>query len=248
MRDHNLAMNANQPNLDENCLLEAGLIEAELLEAERLDEVLSETSDLAAPLAAGKSLRVRLARHISNILSPATISVPMILLVAFYRASSTASALLYAGLTFLFLSVGPFGYILLNVHLGKLSDVDVSKRSERAGPFLFGLISICLGWFILVLTHGPQALVTILMITAVSGLFMLLITLWWKISLHASSLGGALTMLTALYGAIILPFFSLLILVCWSRIVLRRHTVAQVIAGSLLSIALSTLILKMRGW
>lgn len=236
--DH-LAMNADQPTLDE-----AGLLEAELLEAEQLEEA----PDLVTPLAIKKPRHVRVARHVSNILSPAAISVPLILLVAFYQARSATGALLYAAMTFIFLSVGPFGYILLNVHLGKLSDVDVSKRSERFKPFIFGLLSVCLGWFMLVLTHGPNALVTALMITAISGLIMMMITLWWKISLHTSSLGGALTMLTAFYGAIVLPLFALLVLVGWSRVVLRRHTVAQVIAGSLLSILLSALLLRARGW
>ena len=243
MTDHNLAMNTNQTALDE-----ASLLEAELLEAEQLDETLNKDSGQAAPLVASKPLHVRLARHISNILSPAAISVPLILLVAFYRASSLAGALLYATMTLFFLSIGPFGYILLNVRLGKLSDVDVSKRGERVGPFIFGLISVCLGWFMLVLTHGPSALITVLMLTAISGLIMMIITLWWKISLHASSLAGAATILTALDGARMLPLFGLLILVSWSRVVLRRHTVAQVIAGSLLSIVLSMVILKARGW
>jgi membrane-associated phospholipid phosphatase len=76
---------------------------------------------------------------------------------------------------------------------------------------------------------------------------MMVTTLWWKISIHASSIAGAATMLTALYGMVLLPSFLLLILVSWSRVVLRRHTVAQVVAGSLLSIALSLLVLKLRG-
>lgn len=194
-----------------------------------------------------KPRHVRLARFISNILAPSTISVPMILLTAFYQASSAVSALAYSAITLFFLSIGPFVYILIGVRLGKLSDVDVSKRSERIGPFIFGLLSICLGWFVLVLTHGPTPLITILIITAVSGLVMMVITLWWKISLHASSLAGAATMLTAFYGAIMLPTFALLVLVSWSRVVLRRHTVAQVVAGSLLSILLSALLLKLRG-
>ncbi|MEO7022564.1 MAG: hypothetical protein ABI234_20610, partial [Ktedonobacteraceae bacterium] len=237
MTDH-IAMNANQPALDET-----GLLEAEFLEAEQLEEAFDAAPDLATPLATSKPLRVRCARAISNILSPAALSVPMILLVAFYQASSIANALIYAAITLFFLCVGPFGYVLVNVRLGKLSDVDVSKRSERVGPFIFGLLSICLGWFALVLMHGPSPLISVLMVTAISGLIMMIITLWWKISLHASSLAGAATMLTAFYGTTMLPLFGLLILVCWSRVVLRRHTTAQVIAGSLLSIVLTVLLL-----
>jgi membrane-associated phospholipid phosphatase len=51
-------------------------------------------------------------------------------------------------------------------------------------------------------------------------------------------------MLTALYGNVILPAYRLLILVCWSRVVLRRHMTAQVIAGSLLSIFLSDIMIE----
>lgn len=213
-----------------------------------LDEVeLLEDAPVCLPLEPVKPRHVRFARHVSNILAPTTISIPLIVLIAFYQATSVASAIMYAATTLFFLSIGPFLYILLCVRLGKLSDVDVSKRSERVGPFIFGLISICLGWFVLVLAHGPSTLITILIITAVSGLLMMLTTLWWKISIHASSLAGAATILTVLYGAVMLPTFALLVLVSWSRVVLRRHTVAQVVAGSLLGVAVSAIILKLRG-
>jgi membrane-associated phospholipid phosphatase len=46
---------------------------------------------------------------------------------------------------------------------------------------------------------------------------------------------------------VMLPLFVLLVLVSWSRVVLRRHTVSQVIAGSLAGILLSLVILKIRG-
>ncbi|MGH2507419.1 MAG: hypothetical protein ACRDHZ_08470, partial [Ktedonobacteraceae bacterium] len=110
MTDH-IAMNAHQPMLDE-----AGLLEAELLEAERLDTVLDTAPNLALLSTSSKPLHVRWARIISNTLSPAAISGPMILLVAFYQASSVTHALIYAAITLLFLSIGPFGYVLLNVH------------------------------------------------------------------------------------------------------------------------------------
>jgi membrane-associated phospholipid phosphatase len=219
-----IAMNANETSLDNTDLL-----------------VSSEIANGARPR------QVRAARLVSNILAPTTISVPMILLVAFYQASNIGHALGYAGLTLFFLSIGPFLYILLNVRLGKLSDVDVSKRTERVGLFIFALLSVCVGWFVLILTHAPNVLITVVFMTAISGLIMMITTLWWKISIHASSLAGAATVLTVLYGAIMLPSFILLAMVCWSRVVLRRHTVAQVIAGSLLSIVLATVILKLRG-
>ncbi len=194
-----------------------------------------------------RPLRVRCARYISNILAPSTISLPFVLLVSLYHAQSTTLALLFACLTLFFLTLGPMIYILIGVRKGWLSDVDVSRRTERAGPFLFGITSVALGFVLLRYVNAPKNLETLLLITTISGVIMLIVTLWWKISIHASSMAGAATMLTLLYGAVMLPTFLLLILVSWSRVVLRRHTTAQVIAGSLLSIALSVSILLLRG-
>ena len=194
-----------------------------------------------------KPLRVRCARYISNILAPSTISLPFVLLVSLYHAQSTTSVLLFTSLTLFFLTLGPMVYVLIGVRKGWLSDVDVSRRTERAGPFLFGITSVALGLILLCYVNAPRNLETLLLITTISGVIMLIVTLWWKIRIHASSMAGAATMLTVLYGAVMLPTFLLLILVSWSRVVLRRHTTAQVIAGSLLSIALSVSILLLRG-
>jgi len=212
---------------------------------EQLTDGAGEHTIIQAP--GEKTKRIRIARHVSNILAPATISLPFILLVAFYQAQNQLTAFIYACTTLFFLSVGPLLYIMIGVRLGKLSDVDVSRRSQRAGPFLFGIVSVMIGWLVLTLTNGPRNLQTVMIISVFSGIIMMMITFWWKISMHASSLGGAATMLTVLYGAVMLPLFVLLVLVSWSRVVLRRHTVTQVIAGSLAGIALSLVILKLRG-
>jgi len=212
---------------------------------EQLTDGADEQAIIEAP--GENTRRRRIARYVSNILAPATISLPFILLVAFYQAQDQLSALIYACITLFFLSVGPLLYIIIGVRLGKLSDIDVSRRTQRVGPFIFGIVSVMIGWLVLTLTNGPRNLQTVMIITVFSGIIMLVITFWWKISMHASSLGGVATMLTALYGAVMLPLFVLLVLVSWSRVVLRRHTVPQVIAGSFAGIVLSLVILKIRG-
>src|SRR5947209_199166 len=194
-----------------------------------------------------KPFRIRFAQQISNILAPVTISLPLVALVAFYHARDLLVAVFYALITLFFLSLGPTIYILIGIRQGKISDIEVSNRKERAGPFLFGTMSTIVGLFILLFTNGPKNLETLLFITGVSGIIMMLTTLWWKISIHASSLAGAATVLTILYGIVMLPTYLLVVLVGWSRVVLRRHTVAQVVVGSLMSIVLTMLILKVRG-
>lgn len=200
-----------------------------------------------APPSRSKPLHIRIARYISTILSPISVSLPAILLIALYHERNQLTVAINTGLTLFFLSVGPMIYILIGVRLGKFTDVDVSKRSQRTGPFIFGIISAFAGLLALSWIHGPKNLQTILLLTIISGILMMIITMWWKISIHASSLAGAATMLTALYGTVMLPTFVLVALVGWSRVVLRRHTLAQVIAGSCLNIALTTIVLMIRG-
>lgn len=194
-----------------------------------------------------KPALIRLAHYISIILSPAAVSLPMVFVVAFYRASDIMVASLYACIALFFISVGPLIYILIGVRRGELSDVDVTRRSERGGPYLFSISSVAIGLVVLSFLGGPRNLETVMLVTTVTAVILMVTNWWWKISVHASSVAGAATMLTALYGAIMLPSFLLLVLVDWSRVVLRRHTVGQVVAGSLVSIGLSTLILLWRG-
>jgi hypothetical protein len=194
------------------------------------------------------SAHITWARSISFLLNPAVVSIPLVILVALYHTSDLLPALGYAGLTLFFLSLGPLVYILLGVRLGKLSDLDVSRRTERTGPFLFGLLSVILGLFALLALHAPKNLETVLLISLVSGIVLVVTTWRWKISVHAATLAGALTMLTAFYGIIMLPTFLLLGLVSWSRVFLRRHTLAQVITGSLVSVTLTSAVLLLRGF
>ena len=209
--------------------------------------VIDAIEDTVVGTPAPKPLTVRIARYVSNILAPVSVSGPFVVLVALYHARNPLIMLAYAGVTLLFLSFGPLLYILLGVRSGKLSDVDVSRRTERTGPFLFGIASVTMGLFVLMFIHGPKNLQTVLIGTLVSGVIMMVTTLRWKISIHASTLAGAATMLTVLYGVIMLPAFLLLVLVSWSRVVLCRHTVAQVVVGSLVSIALAMVIVIVRG-
>ncbi len=209
-----------------------------------LNETSEETEVPAIPI---QPAHVHVARHVSNILSPAVISLPLILLVAFYRSSNQATNLFYALITLFFVSVGPLLYIIAGVRLGKFTDVDVSVRSQRTGPFLFALGSCLLGLLIMALTHGPKNLQTLIIMLIVSGIVFMITTMRWKISIHASTLAGAVTLLAVLYGLVILPAYLLVILVSWSRVVLRRHTVAQVVAGSLVSIAMTLILMKIRG-
>ncbi|MBE3561919.1 MAG: hypothetical protein IMW89_22260, partial [Ktedonobacteraceae bacterium] len=92
---------------------------------------LNEDKETVLASAPSIPLYIHFARYVSTILSPSVISVPFIILVALYRASSTIVALGYALITLFFLSAGPLLYIAAGVRAGKFTDMDVSMRSQR---------------------------------------------------------------------------------------------------------------------
>ena len=60
------------------------------------------------------------------------------------------------------------------------------------------------------------------------------ITTAWKISIHCAVASGSVTILALLFGAWLIPAYLLVALTGWSRVALKDHTTAQVIAGSVL--------------
>ena len=207
---------------------------------------LSEHEEQEATAISPPNWHINVARFLSPAFSPVTISLPFLLLVAL--AIHASNGFVLAIITLCFLSIGPAIYIGVGVALGQLSDVDVSVRSQRTGPYLFSSGSCVIGFVVLTLAHAPRGMQTILLLNAISSIILMLITLRWKISMHASSLAAVITMLNMLYGRILLPAFILLILVSWSRVVLKRHTIAQVTAGSLFGMALTWTLVTLRGF
>lgn len=192
-----------------------------------------------------KRFRIQFARFVSTILSPIAVSIPALFLVALYHQQS--SSFFFAAIAVLFVSVGPMLYIAVGVSLGKFSDLDVSVRSQRLGPFIFGITSSLIGFVILQMNNAPKNLQTVLLLAATIGLVLMIVTLWWKISMHASVLSGTVTFLAFLYGMLVWPAFLLVILVGWSRVVLKRHTAAQVTMGALFTAAATLCVLLIRG-
>ena len=72
-------------------------------------------------------------------------------------------------------------------------------------------------------------------------LLVMLVTLWWKVSVHTTGIAGPLVALTFGFGTVVYPFYTLIVLVGLSRVVLKRHTVMQVLAGGLMGLSLTAL-------
>ena len=77
---------------------------------------------------------------------------------------------------------------------------------------------------------------------AVQGTIAFLVTMRWKISLHAMGLWACFAIVIALYGSsgwwAVVPAG----LVSWARLVLRAHSVSQILVGSIVGAGVTFLI------
>jgi len=67
----------------------------------------------------------------------------------------------------------------------------------------------------------------------------LLITRYWKISLHLVGIAGAVTAFVLLFGPRLLWLTPLVVLVGWARFQVRAHTILQAMAGTALAVSVT---------
>jgi len=112
---------------------------------------------------------------------------------------------------------------------------DISDRAKRVKS-LVPFLGICAVFFGCMLLWGNGTLTRFGIALVVWILGFVLITLRTKISGHLGVLTLTLGFLTLWFGALWLPSLILLPIVGWSRLVLKRHTMTEVIGGVLYSV------------
>lgn len=183
-----------------------------------------------------------LANMLSQIASPPVLSVLMAGLCAtrLTRAVVWPWVVIHVGLTVAL----PLAFLVWLLARGLVSDLDVQHREERIWPMLMALGGAAASLIILRLAATPRLLFGISLATFFQLLLILAITLHWKISVHTTAVGSFAALMHNLAGASVLPLVGLILLVAWARIHLKRHTLAQTMAGALLG-SLTMLIVLM---
>ncbi len=185
---------------------------------------------------------VRAAEAISLAGSPFLLAALLLLIISWHATHQVGPALGWAALTAVFVTVGPFVMLALAFWAGRVRSLDLDRRHERPWPMVIALSLTVLGLVMLWLLGAPRLLLILLVATLAGGIVALLITLRWKISIHAGGAAGAATVLALIYGAWALPLMLGVALIGWSRVVLGKHTWAQVLAGAVISALITVLV------
>lgn len=183
------------------------------------------------------------ARLVSDILSPPVVWAVLAFPIAFRDAPTEIQALTWATMYVVLVCVTPIVYIGMMVKRGHITDMHMKVRQQRIMPFVISIVCAFFAWLGLQLTDAPFVMPLFAVFSLVQLIVMLVITLIWQISVHAISISGATVATAVLFGAIpALITIPLVVLVGAARVKLERHTPAQVIAGTVVGIAVTLML------
>lgn len=119
-------------------------------------------------------------------------------------------------------------------------ELDIPNKEDRLYPLFWIILSYSLGVIVLHVISAPPVITVLMFYYFSSTLVVLIISLFWKISIHSVWVAGPVAYLIYIFGYSGLVFLVLIPLVMWSRLFLKRHTPIQVIAGASLGFVLAT--------
>ena len=177
-------------------------------------------------------IRNRVALFLSAVFQP-PVTVAVLLLLSPVVEPGFPGTAWFGALAVLFVCVLPFAAVLLLVRLGKITDHHVSDRRQRAPVTAMALLSLLAGLGLLTVVNAPVSVIVTVLAIVGSVVVLGVISVFWKISGHAGAVALSTAIAVLMLGAPWIPLMLLIPAVCWSRVVLRAHTAAQVVMGAL---------------
>jgi membrane-associated phospholipid phosphatase len=133
-----------------------------------------------------------------------------------------------------------------NYHGWKL--FELGQKERRAVPYIISILSYFTCCYIMNYVRIPHFISTLLVIAIVLQTVCAFINVWWKISTHTAGIGavtGTLIIFSAIFGFYLLWWLCLALIVSGlvgsSRMILRQHSLSQVLVGYALGIVISIL-------
>ncbi len=195
--------------------------------------------------------KLKIADTISIFTNPPIITIPLFLIICIILASSgtpfTSSFrfdwsqfIVMELISLIFTSVLPMAIIM---HWARKldTDKDISNKEDRFIPLIVGVVSYFIGFLIAVLLGVSNFLIVLILCYTVNTFIVMLITIKWKISIHTTGLTGPVAALIMLLGPIGALFGLLYPVLIWSRYTLKKHTMAQAIAGGVFGLIMTVL-------
>lgn len=169
---------------------------------------------------------------------------------------------LIALFVFSYLSVLPLGYqltMLLIVYLSTVlfptlllhayrqytgwSPVQLGQKERRVVPYVISILCYFLCYYMMLVAHVPHVINSIVVAALAIQILCALINVWWEVSSHTAAIGGltgGLLAFAEIFSFNPVYWFCVLMIlsgiVGTSRMILRQHTLQQVLIGYFLGL------------
>lgn len=203
---------------------------------------------------------IKTARVISAVFSPIIIPTYCTILAMWLtplNAVSENARFVASAVVLILTCVIPMMILLWMVRFGHIKDLDISDKRQRLKPLLYILVCYVLTATYMYNVNSPLWLLMFYVSGCILSLLVALVSLKWKISGHGTGMGALIGMITAfieggysdynmlpwLCGAIIISG-----LVGSARLILRRHSLAQVYVGIATGAFVTTVLMLLPKW
>jgi len=176
---------------------------------------------------------------ISFIFHPMLISLAVFYLLLFGSEPIAANAINILLVCFIFSNFIPISTVLVLKRMGKITDLDASQKEQRIFPLMLGILYSGIAFLILTYMNANSLVRGLMFCYMTNTIFTILITRYWKISIHAMGVSGPIAALWIAGFQFPIPALFILLAVGYSRVILKAHTVLQVFAGSISGLILT---------
>jgi membrane-associated phospholipid phosphatase len=121
------------------------------------------------------------------------------------------------------------------------SSSDLGRKERRMVPYIIAILCYFTCYYVMNVRRIPQFMANILMAALVIQVVCAIINIWWKISTHSAAIGGfagALLAFSLLFAFNPIWWLSVILIIAGvvgsSRMILRQHSLTQVVVGFLI--------------
>lgn len=177
----------------------------------------------------------KFARFISTLFVPPSFTIIVYAIFAFTIENEPLNKLLTFFIPFVLGFTAPIILFLILRKKGKLADQDASIKEERTFPFIIATGFYVIG-LILMIKYDLNIISIAFWFCYISNtVITIFINKFWKISAHSMGAAGPFAAVVFAFGWIGLVMLPIVLIVGWTRLVLKCHSLSQVVAGILLA-------------
>lgn len=182
-----------------------------------------------SPSAAQRTTDV--ARAVTDVLQPRNVLLLGMLGIGL-AAAGNWTGLPWGLLGALCAGIVPAAYIERERRRGTWGDRHVVDRRQRAPIFFVILGSIGVGFLVMVLGDAPIGILLAMTALWAMTVVLLAVNTVWKISVDSAVASAVTALLACVHSPWWAAAYVLVVAVCWSRVALGYHSVAQTAAGA----------------